>query len=87
MILDLIKGNKLPSPGLCNTLLNTKCFETLELFEPTTEEIYKYKAHFLFWGANHNEIHIEAPRKSREYALTPTRIAILLFIAAMHDEI
>lgn len=84
MILDMIKGDQLPKMGLCATLDDTEYKETLLLFEPTEEETYHWDTRTSFWGADCNEVKLgDKPA----FTLTPTRIIILLLIAAIHEEI
>lgn len=90
MLLDMI-GDRLPDVGLCMSLMNTKYERTLDgLFYPTDEEIRRWNTRYFMWGADYKEIPIEEERLSSHnicYGLTPTRITILLLIAAMHNEL
>lgn len=80
-------GKRLPNYGLCNCVdkLGKKAERIFEIFEPTTKEraeLNKQGYAFVFWGSG-----LKKCRADRGEAFTPLRQTIILFCAAINNEL
>ncbi len=71
-----------PSSGLCGSIPNKQ--EFLNLFEPNWEEIAKYNLYFGHWAVSANE---DLSPTDRYYKFTTFRQTLVLFMAAINDEL
>ena len=76
-----IKTNYLPAPGLCNCVKG-KHSRILELFEPQASDKV---ANSTFWG--YEFPHNDGDRLNRSRKFTSLRQTILLFCAAINNEL
>jgi len=67
------------SGGLCNTEIGE---DALELFYPTERDWFDYSIGTSFWAAG-----LDFFDCNRIYKFTPLRQTIVLFLAAMNDEL
>jgi hypothetical protein len=77
-------GGKIPKEGLCASLNFPK---RLEMFEPTREDAEKLQKKNMstaYWGSG---MTIYSNDKLRYYSFTPLRQTILLFLAAINNEL
>ena len=80
-----METGKLPTYGLCNSLMGTEYQNTLELFIPSSRdsaELYINSLDLTYWasGLAYND-------NGNFYTFTPLRQTIVLLILAMHNEL
>lgn len=84
MYLEWLEAGKLPSDGLCWSFDNADSIELLNLFSPT--KIHPKYGWMWYWGFDGSFRRLYFPL-GFEFTFTPLRQTILLFMAAMNNEL